>query len=136
MPEEAAIRKPSAASSRSRQRELGEAVGRREDHQRRGQALADGAHLLGVAGEHEQHVGARLLEGFAAAQRLIEAVEAARIGAGDDQQIGIGAGGERLLDLLDHELGRHQVLDADMVLDPPRQQLVLDLDRLRSRRLR
>src|SRR5712691_5378114 len=118
-----------------RQREFGESVGRRERHQRRRQALADDAHLLGRAREHEQHVGARLVEGFRAAQRLVEIVDPPCIGAGDDHEVGIGARRQRFLDLLDHESGRHQVIDADVMLDPPRQQLILDLDCGDARRL-
>ena len=53
----------------------------------------------------------------------------------DDQHVGICARRHRGLDALDHEFGRHQVLDAEMMLDAARQHLVLDLDRLESRRL-
>ena len=56
-------------------------------------------------------------------------MEPPRIGAGHDDEIGIGAGGDRRLHLLDHELGRDQVLDADVMLDAAGKQLVLDLDR-------
>jgi hypothetical protein len=55
-------------------------------------------------------------------------MEAARIGARHDDEIGIAARRQRRLDLLHHEFGRHQVLDAYVMLDPARQQLVLDLD--------
>ena len=78
------------------EREFGETVGRCKRHQGRGQPLAHGAHLLGTAGEHEQHVGAGFLEGFAAAQGFVEAVKAPRIGAGDDDEIGV-----RPLDIFD-----------------------------------
>ena len=50
-------------------------------------------------------------------------------------RFGIGARGERLLELLHEELGRHEMIDADVMLDPPRQQLVLDLDRREARGL-
>ena len=82
-------------------REPGEAVGRGEGHQRAGQPLADGPHLLGVAGVDEQHVGAGAVEGFGPPQRLVEIVDPARIGAGDDHEVGVGARGDRLLDLVD-----------------------------------
>ena len=51
-------------------------------------------------------------------------------------RFGIGARRERLLELLDEELGRHQVVDADVMLDPARQELVLDLDRREAGGLR
>ena len=87
----------------------------------------------GLAGEAEHHVGAGLGEGFAAADRFLDAAGAPRIGARDDDEVRIGARGQRLLELLHEELGRHQMIDADVVLHPPRQQLVLDLDRREAR---
>ena len=41
-----------------------------------------------------------------------------------------------LLDLGDHQLDRHHVLDADVMMRPLRQDLVLDLDRREASRLR
>ena len=111
------------------------AVDRRERHQRVRHPLADHAHLFRLAREAEHHVGAGLGEGFAAADRFVDAAGAARIGARDDHEVRIGARGQRLLELLHEELGRHQMIDADVVLDPPRQELVLDLDRREARGL-
>ena len=115
------------------QRELRKAVRRRELHQRRRQAFADLADVLGIARIDENHVGARLLEGFAAAQRVVEAKEADGIGTRDDQHVGICARRDRSLHPLDHEFDWHQVLDAEMMLDAARQHLILDLDRLEAR---
>ena len=59
-----------------------------------------------------------------------------RVGAPDDHQVRVGAGRHRLPDSVGGEPDRHQVVDADVVLDPARQQLVLDLDALDAGRLR
>ena len=83
-----------------RQREGAEAVGRREHHQRRRQPLAHDAQLVGAAGIAEQHVGAGLVKGLGPAHRLVEAADAPRIGAGDDDEVGIGARIARRRDLL------------------------------------
>src|SRR5919106_2986898 len=48
--------------------ESGKTVGWREGHERRGQALAYDAYLIGIARVHEQHVGARPVKGFRTAQ--------------------------------------------------------------------
>jgi hypothetical protein len=72
----------------------------------------------------------------ATADRLLNAAGAARIGARDDDEVGIGARRQRLLQLLDEEFGRHQVIDANVMLDPARQQLVLDLDGRKACRFR
>ena len=60
-------------------------------HVHRTIALADHAHLLGIAREAEHHVGAGLGEGNAAADRLVEAAGAPCIGAGDDHEVGVAA---------------------------------------------
>jgi hypothetical protein len=104
----------------SRHGEGGEAVRRREGHQRRRQALADEPHFLGIAGVDEQHVGTGTVERVGAPQRLVEIVDAARIGAGDDHEAGVGACRDRLLDLVDHQLGGDEIVDPDVVLDAPR----------------
>ena len=68
--------------------------------------------------------------GLAAADRFVDAAGAdARWCGAMITRFGIGAGGQRLLELLEEELDRHEMVDADVVLHPPRQQLVLDLDR-------
>ncbi len=75
-----------------------------------------------------------LWKGFRAAQGLVEVVDPPGVCSGDDHEVGIGAGRDRLGNFLQHQLGRDQMVDADVVLDTARQQLVLELDRGEARR--
>ncbi len=75
------------------------------------------------------------MECFAAAQRIVEAADPARIGAGDDDEVGVAARGKGFRELFEHELGRHQVIDAGMMLEAARQELVFDLDGREAGRL-
>ena len=72
----------------------------------------------------------------AAAERVVHPFDPDRVGAPDDHRVRVGAGGDRLPDSVGGEPDRHQAVDADVVLDPPRQDLVLDLDALDAGRLR
>src|SRR5262249_11484542 len=49
----------------------GKTIGRGKGHKRWWQALADDAYLLGIACVNEQHVGARFVKSFGAAQSLV-----------------------------------------------------------------
>lgn len=51
-----------------------------------------------------------------------------RIGAADDDEIGIGACRDRLLDLVNHLLRLDQILLADVMLHTPGQVLIFQLD--------
>src|SRR5262249_22317574 len=95
------------------------AVSRREGHERRWQALADGAHLLGIARVDEQHVGARFVKRFSTTQSLVEVVDPSCVCPSDDHEIGIGACSDRLGDFLQHKFGWNQMIDASVVLDTP-----------------
>src|SRR5262249_57361839 len=66
---------PETGQIARRVEESRKAVSRREGHERRWQALADSAHLLGIARVDEQHVGARFVKRFGSAQSLVEVVD-------------------------------------------------------------
>jgi len=56
------------------------------------------------------HVGASLHEQLAAPDRLVEALDARRVGAGGNEQVRIAPRVERGLDLGEHLLDRHDLL--------------------------
>ena len=76
-----------------------EAVLRRKHHQRRRQSLGDFAQVVRIA-RMDQHVRPRAVVHLAAAQRFVEPVQPPRIGAADDDEIGINRVLNRFLDLL------------------------------------
>ena len=98
--------------------------------------LATDALELGLAFRrfHEDHVGAGLLVELGAAQRLVQAMSGAGIGAGHDHCRRIAPRLDRDLDLEHHVLGRHDAAAGRMAA-LLRHLLVLDLDRGDARRL-
>ena len=84
--------------------------------------------LLGLRRLDEQRVGARLAVAPRALERAVEALDRARVGAGDDQQLAVAARLDRGAHLLDH-LGRVDHLLALHVAAALRRDLVLDVQR-------
>lgn len=69
----------------------------------------------------EDHVGTGLVKRLAAPKRVVEIGDAPRIRSPDYDEVRIRPRLDGLLDLGDHEFRRHQMFDADMVVETARQ---------------
>ncbi|MCY1238474.1 hypothetical protein D9M72_512150 [compost metagenome] len=99
------------------------------------QALRQRANLVGRGdGFDEQDVGAGLAELLRALDRGLEAQRRRRVGAGHDEQVGVGAGIDGGLDLVDGFLGGDHLLAREMAAALGRD-LVLELDAVGARAL-
>src|SRR5690606_10714958 len=88
----------------------------------------DAACFFGRACADVDHVGAGGLVGEGTAYRVFHSRLPHAVGAGDDDEVFVATGACGGFDLRHHEFLRHHVFDADVMVRPLRQDLVLDLD--------